>query len=41
MSNDFRVACGVAQRNLGHGYVSTVLEVLNIEPSYFCTSHKI
>ena len=32
-SNDFRVACGVAQRNLGYGYVSTVLEVLNIELS--------
>ena len=38
-SNDFRVACGVAQRNLGYGYVSTALEVLNIEPGYFCTLH--
>ncbi|XP_067030541.1 uncharacterized protein [Acropora muricata] len=38
--NDFRVACGVAQRNLGYGYVSTVLEVLNIEPCCFCTSHE-
>ena len=40
VSNDFRVACGVAQRNLGYGYVSTVLEVLNIEPGCFCTSHE-
>lgn len=40
VSNDFRVACGVAQRNLGYGYVSTALEVLNIEPGYFCTSHE-
>ena len=39
-SNDFRVACGVAQRNLGYGYVSTALEVLNIEPGYFCTLHE-
>ena len=38
-SNDFRVACGVAQRNLGYGYVSRALEVLNIEPGYFCVSH--
>ena len=39
-SNDFRVACGVAQRNLGYGSVSTALEVLNIEPGYFCTLHE-
>ena len=38
-SNDFRVACGVAQRNLGYGYTSRALEVLNIEPGYFCVSH--
>lgn len=30
----------MAQRNLGYGYVSTALEVLNIEPGYFCTSHE-
>ncbi|KAK2553225.1 hypothetical protein P5673_025423, partial [Acropora cervicornis] len=40
VSNDFRLACGVTQRNLGYGYVSTVLEVLNIEPGYFCISHE-
>ena len=30
----------MAQRNLGYGYISTVFEVLNIEPCYFCTSHE-
>lgn len=30
----------MAQRNLGYGYVSAALEILNIEPSYFCTSHE-
>ena len=30
----------MAQRNLGYSYVSTALEVLNIEPRYFCTSHE-
>jgi len=40
VSNDFRVACGVAQGNLGHGCVGTALEVLNIEPGVFCTSHE-
>ena len=36
-SNDFRVACGVAQTNLRYGYVSRTLEALNIEPGKFCT----
>jgi len=40
VGNDFRVACGVAQRNLGYGYVGTALEVLNIEPGVFCTLHE-
>ena len=39
-SNDFRVACGVAQKNLGYNYVSTVLEALNIESGHFCNSHS-
>lgn len=39
-SNSFRIACGVAQRNIGYGYVNTALEVMNIEPGYFCTSHE-
>ena len=36
-SNDFRVACGVAQTNLQYGYISRTLEALNIEPGTFCT----
>ena len=35
-SNDFRVACAVAQKNIGYNYVSRVLEVLNIEPGHLC-----
>ena len=34
-SSDFRIACGVAQKNVGYGYVSRVLETLDIEPGYF------
>ena len=30
----------MAQRNLGYGYVSTALQVLDIELGYFCTSHE-
>ena len=37
--NDFRVACGVAQKNLGYNYVSRVLEALNIEPGHLCKSY--
>ena len=33
------MACDVAQRNLGYGYVSRTLETLNIEPGYFCVSN--
>ena len=36
-SNDFRVACGVAQTNLTYGYIKRTLQALNIEPGYFCT----
>ena len=35
-SNDFRVACGVAQTNLRYSHVSRTLEALNIEPGNFC-----
>ena len=38
-SNDFRVACAVAQKNIGYNYVSRVLEVLNIEPGHLCQLH--
>ena len=34
-SNDFRVACGVAQTNLRYTYISSTLEALNIEPDNF------
>lgn len=30
----------MALRNLGYDYVSVALEVLNIEPGYFCKSHE-
>ena len=39
-SNDFRVACAVAQRNLRYAYVNRTLEALNIEPGSFCTYHN-
>ena len=39
-SNDFRVGCGVAKKNLGYNYVSTVLEALDIESGHFCKSHS-
>ena len=35
-SNDFRVACGVAQTNLRYDYISKTLEALNTEPGRFC-----
>jgi len=35
-SNDFRIACGAAQTNIGYNYIGKSLEVLNIEPgSYY------
>ena len=39
-SNDFRVACAVAQRNLRYAYVDKTLEALNIEPGTFCTNYN-
>ncbi|CAB4039795.1 Hypothetical predicted protein [Paramuricea clavata] len=38
-SSDFRVACGIAQVNVGYGYISNTLERLNIEPGEFCTTY--
>ena len=35
-SSDFRIACGVAQRNEGHQYISKTLESLGITPGYYC-----
>ena len=39
-SNEFRVACGVAQTNLRYGYVNRTLEALNIEPGKYCTEYN-
>ncbi|KAK3732361.1 hypothetical protein QZH41_018732 [Actinostola sp. cb2023] len=39
-SSDFRVACGVAQKNIGHSYVSKTLESINIQPGLHCESHE-
>ena len=38
-SSDFRVACGIAQVNIGYGYISNTLERLNIEPGAFCAEY--
>jgi len=38
-SNEFRIACGVAQTNLRYSYISRTLEALNIEPGNFCLKY--
>ena len=38
-SNDFRVACGISQINLGYQYISNTLNSLNIEPGKYCLDH--
>ena len=38
-SNDFRVACGVAQTNIGYSYTAKALEHLNIEPGFHHIDH--
>ena len=38
-SNDFRVACAVAQTNIGYGYVCRTLEALGTDPGLNCTKH--
>ena len=38
-SNNFRVACGVAQTNIGYDYIGKTLEALNIEPGYYHNIH--
>ena len=38
-SNDFQVACGISQVNLGYQYLSQTLESLNIEPGIHCISY--
>lgn len=38
-SNNFRVACGVAQTNLGYDYIGKTLKALDIEPGYYHNTH--
>ncbi|XP_068684754.1 uncharacterized protein [Montipora foliosa] len=38
-SNDFRIACGIAQTNLRYTYISRTLEALDIEPGNFCLKY--
>ena len=40
-SNDFRVACGVAQTNIGYNYTGKTLEVLNIKPGFYQNKHVV
>lgn len=39
-SNDFRVACAVAQKNIGFSYISNTLESLGIDPGATCVFHS-
>ena len=38
-SSDFRIACGVAQKNEGYQYISKTLESLGITPGQFCSTY--
>ena len=38
-SNDFRVACAVAQTNVGYGYICRTLNSLGIEPGNNCEAY--
>ena len=35
-SNDFRIACGISQKNEGQKYVCQTLEEINITPGLHC-----
>ena len=39
-SNDFWVACAVAQTNVGYGYVCRTLEALGIDPGLNCSKYS-
>ena len=39
-SNDFRIACAVAQRNLWYAYVDRTLEAINVVPGTFCKDYN-
>ena len=38
-SNNFHVACGVAQTNLGYDYIGKTLKAFDIEPGYYHNIH--
>ena len=38
-SSDYRIACGVAQKNEGHQYISNTLESFGITPCQFCSTY--
>ena len=40
-SSDFRVACAVAQKDVGYGYINKTLTHLGIEPGSYCISYNI
>ena len=40
-SNDFHVACAVAQINTGYGYVDRTLEALGVDPGLNCTRYTL
>jgi len=37
-SSDFRIACGVAQKNVEHTYITDTLKSINIEPGVHCAN---
>ena len=40
-SNDYRVACAVAQTNIGHTYINRTLEAMGIESGSICSGHNL
>ena len=40
-SNDYRVACAVAQTNIGHTYINQTLEAMGVEPGRICVDHNL
>jgi DNA polymerase III epsilon subunit-like protein len=40
-SNDYRVACAVAQTNIGHTYINQTLEAMGVEPGRICIDHNL
>ncbi|XP_078344011.1 uncharacterized protein LOC144629653 [Oculina patagonica] len=39
-SNDFRVACAVSQKNIGHSYVPEALQKIHLSPGVYCQKHS-